>query len=289
MTRLSTLTPWPRGRALAATFGSCLAVTGCSRLTLPTGEELASLDRAYDEPKGRVNSDGMEDVSVSALSRLDSILGLGRLDFVIDSLNDVSEVVQDVTTGGTVRRLRVTALTTVEKICPGEGGEPDKETNGALTYTLRVQENGVLDTVWGEFAACRFPDPGERFPGFTSLPREAGDIVTYDGSMDVYLGGNLQLLELDLQHFLFRLEGSGEVGGTPFDVGLDFRVRQDRKTEVRVPADGGDVVFSFASGTTLVGLQTGEGSYCCDFERRACARSGDDCDEFPAGEPVILW
>src|SRR5690349_18144390 len=43
--------PWPHGCALAA-LGAWLGATGCSRLTLPSGDELASLNHAYDEPRG---------------------------------------------------------------------------------------------------------------------------------------------------------------------------------------------------------------------------------------------
>jgi hypothetical protein len=286
---LSRRAPRPRACALAALV-AWFGATGCSRLTLPSGDELASLNRAYDEPKGKLSEEVMEEVASRALDRLDSILGLGRLDFVVDSLTEVSEVVREVTTEGSVRRIRVTALTSVEKICPGEGGEPDSDANGILSYTLRVRENGVLDTVWGDFMACRFPDPGETFPGFTGLPREAGALVTYDGSMDVYLGGNLDLPELDLQRFLFRLEGMLEIGGETVEAALDFRVARDGRTEVRVPADDGDVVFTFTRGETKAGLEAGDGSYCCDFAERSCVRAqSNDCEELMVGDEVIRW
>jgi hypothetical protein len=272
-----------------------LPLLACSGLNLPQGPQLADLDAAYDNPEGLVDDETIAAVAALALSRLDAILGLGRLDFVTESLTEVSEVVKETVRDDGDTHFRIKAVTSVEKVCPGEPGDGGMggvggADNGLLTYTMRIEKSGILDTVWGEFESCRFPDPGEIFPGASHLPRMAGSIVTYDGSMDIYLGGNLQLAELEFRRFLFRLDGTLELGSTTVDVALDFRLQEDGRTEIRVPAEDGDVVFSFRPKSALVGLEAGDGSYCCDFGERACAlANGNDCQDLQLEDRVLRW
>jgi hypothetical protein len=81
-----------------------------------------------------------------------------------------------------------------------------------------------------------------------------------------------------------------EIGGETAEAALDFRVARDGRTEVRVPADGGDVIFTFMRGETKAGLEAGDGSYCCDFEERSCVRAqSNDCEELTVGDEVIRW
>lgn len=274
-----------------------LPLLACSRLSLPEGPELATLDAAYDDPQGTVDEETIAEVVALGLRRLDAILGLGRLDFVTESLTDVSEVIKEAGRGEADSHFRLKAVASVDRNCPGDGsddgageGGQGGADSGVLSYTMRVQENGILDTVWGTFSNCEFPDPGEMFPGASVLPRTPGSLVAYDGSMDIYLGGDLKLAELAFERFLFRLVGTFTVGGEDMAIELDFRVQRDRKTEVRVPATDGDVVFSFTPGTTLVELEAGDGSYCCDFEQRNCVLSeGNSCEDLQAGDQVLRW
>lgn len=293
--------PALRGRLGAMSVGSavvCLLSPACGGLELPAGPELAALHAAYDDPRGTVDDESIAEVAALGLQRIDAILGLGRLDFVMESLTEVSEVVKEVARSDGDTHFRLKAVTSVERLCPGGGdreatggaGGGAGDTHGVLTYTMRIERNGILDTVWGDFDHCQFPDPGEVFPGASELPRVAGSTITYDGTMDIYLGGDLQLADLSLQSFLFRLDGTMQVEGIDVDVDLDFRVHQDLRTEIRVPAQDGDVVFSFEPGATLVALEAGDGSYCCNFDERNCVLSeGNDCDDLQAGDRVIEW
>jgi len=265
-----------------------LAPLACSGLSLPEGPELAELDAAYDAPEGTVDDETIAALADLSLSRLDAILGIGRLDFVTESLTDVAEVVQETAQGEGETRFQLKAVASVERQCPGDGSDPDGD--GLLTYTMRVNENDVLDTVWGDFDRCRFPDTGETFPGASVLPRSEGAIVTYDGSMDVYLGGNLHLSDLSFRRFLFRLQGELELETETVAVDFDFRIHTDKRTEIRIPADGGDVVFGFTPGTTDVRLEAGDGSYCCDFAEHFCVLAeGNDCDALETGDQVLRW
>jgi hypothetical protein len=277
-----------------------LASLGCDRLVLPEGPELAELHAAYDDPRGTVDEATIANVAALAVRDLDAILGLGRLDFVTESLTEVSEVVKDSAQGEADSRFRLKAVASVDHVCPGDGsangaggeGGAASDENGILTYTMRVRENGILDTVWGEFSDCRFADPGEMFPGVSVLPRTPGSIVTYDGSMDVYLGGDLALARLSFQSFLFRLRGTLTLAeGLEVNADLDFRIHRDHTTEVRAPGEEGDVVFTFRPGTTLAGLLTGDGSFCCALSERICVltEQGDKCEALPTGGDELRW
>jgi len=277
------------GRLVGLAIVLALPCVSCSRLSLPEGDELASLEAVYENPQGRVTRGDMERAATMAVDRLDAILGLGRLDFVVDSLTDVAEVVKDVASDEGTGRFRVTAVTTVDKICPGAGEEVDPD-NGHLTYTLRVRENGVLDTVWGDFNRCQFIDPGEVFAHGGTVPRTPGSLVTFDGSMDVYLGGNLRLRELEFEHFLFRVDGVLDLPDAEIVADFDFRVDREQHTQVRVPVSNGDVVFSFVPSRMAVGLATRDGLHCCDFDRRFCVSSDSAaCNDLEEGDRVIEW
>lgn len=274
-------------RALLS-FGICLC--SCARLELPEGPDLDELEADYDDPQGVVEDATMEAVADVAVRHFDAILALGQLDFVIESLDEVAEVVKEAARGEADTPIRISALTSVDKICPGDADDDPNPEDGQLEYTLRIKENAVLDTIWGRFQNCRFVDPGEIFPGVSELPRAPGALVTYDGSMDIHLGGVLHLAELALETFLFRMDGHLQFQNETVDVALDFRVHRDSRTDVRVPAAGGDVIFAFRPQGRTVGLETGAGSYCCDFSERACVRStGNDCEDLLVGDRVLRW
>lgn len=268
--------------ALPGVLGSC------TNVEVPVGPDLTALAAVYDEPTGTVDARTIASIAAAALVDLEFVHSLGQLEFVTDSLEGVSDAIHDVAADdeNSIRSIRGSA--SVRTICPGDGAEPTSDpANGDVRYTIAYEHSRLEDTVWGSLSDCTFHDAGAR-PLGTDVPPGPGH---YDGSMDIYLGEEVKLTDLDFPSFLFRLEGHARVASMDNDVAMDFRmVRANSLVEVRTPATDGDVIFGFGSDAARVELRARGATYCCDLGGRRCAAvDGDGCDSPAIPGQELTW
>lgn len=254
-----------------------VAISACS-FELPKGPDLSQLASSYDHPDGELSEDNVEEVLALVQGSLERIEQLSSLDFVVDTLRDVSEEVQEFSRATSESRLRVDLFSETKVPCAGfeEEGLSGEEV-GSFVLSLAVEGSELQPTIWGEFRDCRF--------GRSGVP------VRLDSSLQIYVEGDRALRALDIESYLFELSGDIGVGDAEMQSHLDFRVFRDRTLEVRVRTETGFIVAGFESGSDRsTSIRTGDGSFCCHFDERRCARvSGDSCSSGEVGDQEIHW
>lgn len=265
-----------------------LALGSCASVDVPVGPDLTAISDVYAEPTGTVDGETIASAAAAALVDLELVHGLGELEFVTDSLQSVSETIHDVAADdeNSIRSIRGSA--NVRTICPGGAAEPTSDpANGDVEYTVAYEQSRLEDTIWGTLTDCVFHDAGAR-PLSADVEPGPGH---YDGTMDIYLGEEVKLTDLDFPSFLFRLDGHARIAAMDTEVGMDFRLlRADSVVEVRAPAADGDVIFGFGSDAARVNLRTRDTTYCCDFDARSCiAVDGDGCDDPSIPGEELTW
>jgi len=248
----------------------------CNPLEVPQGPDLTDIAAIYDEPTGQITDENIEEAVNEALRTLSEIEELGNLDFVVQTLNDVGDAIRDVAKQDDGSVIKITAVTEVDQVCPGDEAKASVDPeNGTLKFTVTVKDSQVEEVVWGDFAGCQV--------------YEANQALTIDSSMDVYLGGAVPLGDLNLDSLLFRLVGEFRSSSKVTPIDLDFRI-QDDALEIRIPALDGDVVFVVGQGFENFGIETSEGSFCCDFSAKSCFQlEGATCSTAEPGDKMISW
>jgi hypothetical protein len=245
----------------------------CNELVVPEGPDLSQIDQLYEEPKGILNEENIQEIVENALVKLQSLENLGKFGFVIDTLENVNETIKSVATADDGSILKISGSTDVASVCPGPGAKATTASaNGNLTYTITFDRSKIGEVVWGSFNDC--------------VVAFGENVFTINSSMDIYLGGEIPLSDLDIDTLLFRLDGGYTRNDEFFSLAFDFRVRSD-EISIRVPALDGDVIFTFG---LAVAIETREGSFCCDFENRTCFQlEGDSCEGAIAGDLSLSW
>jgi hypothetical protein len=155
----------------------------------------------------------------------------------------------------------------VTRICQGHDPStttPNRDTNGELRVKSRLTESGFDGTFWGEFSQCRFrSDDVDLGFDFNTL--------TIDGEAALLL---LDPRGFDIERdYLFVFEGIGILNGiTLVDGQLDFLVRRDEGTEVRIADETGAQFFFFVpfDNPNAFELRTLSETWECDIALRRC-------------------
>lgn len=265
---------WGVPLVLATSFG----LAGCEGLELPRGPDLAQLGRAYERPDGELDQSELASVIESAQAVYDQVQELQGLEFVIDTVEQVGEAAQEFVAAESGDPLLVDLVSRTDHVCPGQRRVASSDpANGLLHFTLTIDDSVITPVVWGELQACQ------------ALSSE-GLPVALDAVVELLLEGELSLARLDLQKFLFRVEGNADVDQVGVPVDLDFRVLADRTVEVRVPSAGGDVVFAFGRLAQRAAVRTRDLSYCCQFGLRRCVEVvSPSCDAERVGDRELTW
>lgn len=251
-------------RFLALGAVSFPLLTGChEKIDIPEGPDLEALGELYDSPQGTFGPDNMAEIVDQALKELATWEELGRLGFVIETVEGVGEAVREA--AGNSEGISLSGVTYVDSVCPGfpgdEEGDPD---NGILKMTVTLKDSFVEEVIWGDFTACKMNFGGRN--------------VTLTSSMDLYLGGPVPLSNLRFDAVVIRVEGEVKLEDETTDFSSDARISGGDFFELRVPADGGDVILGFEDDLTSVAVRSLDGAYCCDFDNRSCSQvDGQDC------------
>jgi hypothetical protein len=257
---------------------------------IPEGPNMLPLVEIYDNPPGTLDEANVEAVAMLAAEQLAKVGELGDLDFVVETLQDVTETVDDFSEEGgdddTGGQVPVNGVARFRTICPGwvPGERLDQEANGALNVTLPFRDSRYLPVIFGSFERCRFRVVN-RQEQVTPLR------VQLNSAIAGYIGPDIRLDLSNLRSVLFRLEGTGSFDDDePVDVELDFRVFTAGKVETRVSAQGGDVIPFVEEGVARVGIRAANGTFCCDFEERICIQTeATSCEGVTSGDRALTW
>lgn len=261
--------------ALIVAFGAGLSA--CT-LEIPPSPDLSDLASEYEHPDGVLNEDNIESIADAARAALERVEHLSSLDFVVETLDQVSEQVQEFSRATSESRFKVDLWSETRAPCPGASGDGESsEEAGMFVVSLAVEASRIRPTIWGEFAACRL--------------ERAGVTAELDATLEVFLDGDYELHSLEFESYLFRIAGDIQIGGAATEGSLDFRILREQAIEVRVPSEVGHVVVRFARGEDQeAALRTGDGTFCCHFDDRRCASvSGDSCSSSEDGDRVVRW
>jgi hypothetical protein len=266
-------------------------VPGCTDdPDIPEGPNMLPLVEIYDEPPGTLDAQNVEEVAMLAAEQLAKVAELGDLDFVVETLQDVTETVDDFSEEGgdddTGGQVPVNGVARFQTICPGwvPGEKVDQEANGALNITLPFRDSRYLTVIFGSFARCRFR--------VVNRQEQVTPIrVELNSAIAGYIGPGIKLDLSNLQSVLFQLEGTGNFDDEePVDIELDFRVFTAGKVETRVPAQGGDVIPFVEEGVARVGIRAANGTFCCEFEERICIQTeATSCEGVTSGDRALTW
>jgi hypothetical protein len=263
-------------RRLACFFA--VSLSACSSLDLPEGPDLSALNQTYEEPGGQVNPENVSEIVETARAAYEEVRAFTALDFVVETLDQVGEVIQDFSDVDPEHPRQVDVVSDTTTICPGFGdnGETDPD-NGSLTFTLTIEASRVTPTIWGRFDQCKLVD--------------AKTQISLDSSIDLYITGDLDLTDLVFKSYLFRLNGDLKVNENTLEHEIDFRILADKSIEVQVPAEKGQVVANFGLlANRRMALRARDRSFCCYFDEQRCARlSGPSCADAESGDQELSW
>lgn len=273
---------WMRKRR--GCWGSGLAFFGifaCSPFEVPEGPDMDALEEKYDEPKGQLSSEHVEELVDEAREAVDRLQKLGGFQFVTETLKKVHDVLHDTSDQDGDGVLPLKGSAHVRLICPGlESKASTEKGNGSLEFRVAFEDSVVQKVIWGTFDDCQM------------YAYDTG--ITLNGTIDISLGKHQPLTDLGLEIILIRLDGDVAFEGKTAPLLHDFRLVGDQ-IEQRVTTEGGDVIFFFSASLLnkqlgSAGVRTAVGSFCCYFTERACYDLvGDKCDAISSGDTRITW
>jgi hypothetical protein len=253
----------------------------CNGVDIPEGPDLAPLWNSYEDPQGQLSDDDVKLIMTAAQVAFAQIEALGRLSITTDKIQPTIEQLKGTTTPEVKAgaKLRLTGFSDVTQICPGLEKKPTKDAdNGSAYFTLTIQENLLQPVLWGTFDNCEMYN--------------LGNAGTLDGTWGLTLGKAMSLEDFEITTWLMTLQGTWQTDqlSNPVKLDLDFRVSDQKEVQIRIPAEGGDVIFSFGETLNQAGLQTVTDSFCCYFDDQECfsADSGT-CEGSHGGGTRINW
>lgn len=262
-------------------------LTACGGAEVPEAPNLDRLEAIYRAPPGTVPELELELLVEAAQRDIELVHTLGHARVVVSLLEDASKSLQKISLDedGDVIELRGGAKT--NRQCEGWSDE-DRENGdaGQIELTIPIEDSAIHEVVFGNLDGCRFV--GDRGP------------AALTASTALSLGRNVPLVDLEFDRFvLVTLKGELATNEELDDdasqakkekIDFDFRVDADLFTEVRVPAEGGDVVFGTDEEERVLLLREAKGSFCCYPATRSCHALGAAvCPEEPDGEAALTW
>ncbi len=286
---MSSRSRWWQGPA-AAFAAAGLAVACDNDPDIPVGPNMQPLVDVYDNPTGTLDEQNVEEVVRKAAEQLAKVDELGDLQFVVDTVENVTKTVEDFSDEGgdddTGGQVPIDGVARFRTICPGwvPGERLNQEENGALNMTLPFRDSRYLSVIFGSFARCRFRVVNAQQQA-TPLRLEVNSTVAG------YIGPGVNLNLSNLQSVLFRLEGIASIDEEePFPVELDFRVYRAGLVETRVPSDDGEVIAFVEDNTVGAGIRAANGTFCCIFGGRLCIETeATSCQGVTTGDRVLRW
>jgi hypothetical protein len=274
---------------------------------------MSELVQAYEKPNGKLDVDnasalGNEVVDAVTESQVgapievsndlvDSLARLGGIKPQDEDVADAASNPESVDAGAgtpTVagNKIDVAASAKIHRICRGWNNRIDEAKNGFAELTVTFDRRGLIPTIWGQLAHCRFKR------GITS--------VELDGVIQIHFGTNqprIGLRALRSVGYLVEFDGSAMAlrdDGTErhADVSANFRVFLNGVVQVNVNmADGTNVLAVFASDTlrpagtlpTMIsaGIVTRDAKWACDIN--AMAATGECTNQSDPNAAVLRW
>jgi hypothetical protein len=252
---------WRALRSVTRAGIPLLLLAGCRQLTLdnPNPPNTAGLQAIYDSPPGELT---VPDVSavVEQFDETDAVLrgadGFSLAQELLESVSSNDDVVKEGEQLDPTAGARLLAVIKVKRICLGSEGVDvvDEERFGSISMTLKASPRGLLPIAWGRFNRC---------VGVSQLGE-----LTVDGEYSITSRDEAQGKGL-----LFQFNGTLQSDDMDFEGELDFRIRGNKTTELRVKASNGDVVVAVNRQGSLV-VRDRSSEWECDPLAVECKEMG---------------
>ncbi len=265
-------------------LGGILVLSGCQSIDITPGPDLTATFQIYEQPSGSLANDGLDLVMERAKLRLVEVQELGKIDFIIDTLVDVGGNIADVAGEDGSQAVLLSGVSDVVTICPGldDAEQPDIK-NGQSDFKITFENSFLTPSIWGNFAECIV---ATQVAGLNQSDVETS-LLNLDFTL--FLGEAIPLWNLDIDLVLIRVDGNQKAFGKTRNIAVDFRVDSDELLEIRVPAEGGDVIFDFGTSFTQAAVRTRDGSFCCYFEEKVCSAAIDEVCAPKPGDIQLQW
>ena len=243
----------------------------CASFEEPELPDLSALEETYQHPSGRIAEIDLARVMDQAAQTYAMYQENGSFDLMVAKVKTAISEIVSTSHPSENSRFKLSATARVQASCTQQ---PQTGELGTIELELAVERNFLQPGVSGAFRSCAAPDLSS----------------VMDGPVELYLARASPLKAPDLTTILVQFDGvARDTEGKSVRGPVHFRILDDPMIEVGVVADSGIVVVGYLPSGG-VQLRTGEGSFCCDLERREClALTGSSCEELVPGDEIWSW
>jgi predicted DNA-binding protein len=236
----------------------CVCGVGCRQLSLdnPKPPETAALQERYDSPPGHLTMPDLDTVTETVMAQTEVIAETEDFSLAQNVLDEVSakqEVVENGEEIDTTKNARLLAVANVKRICRGPEGDDviDEAQFGSLTMTIKASPRGIFPVVWGRFDRCIDHSP----MGELEIDGDYFIAFRHEGT--------------SVRSLLVSFTGSIRSERVDFSGALDFRIRDDKRVELRAQATDGDVIVGVSRQGQLL-VRERDRQWECDPVARRC-------------------